>query len=191
MSNKGLHKRSAGLLLATCLAVAPAVASDTDQVEVNIEVWPIAYLVFDSTPLLYLEIPPPGSTVPSNGVFFRVIGNASATLTAEPDAFINVPQGLFDNYMGKAVLGLSEVGYRIELRFPDVGILGSPVQISALPGFEPGPTVPANPVNLLLTGGEREGVIHMETSQEWTEHGGLPLAGLHVGEVILTLSADY
>jgi hypothetical protein len=43
----------------------------------------------------------------------------------------------------------------------------------------------------LLTGGEREGVLHMETNQEWTSDGSYPLAGIHVGEVILTLSADY
>jgi hypothetical protein len=31
----------------------------------------------------------------------------------------------------------------------------------------------------------------METNQLWTADGSLPLAGLHVGQVILTLSADY
>lgn len=188
MANRSGIILAASAVLACSAPIAPATASETDEVQINIEVAPIAYLVFDSTPLLYLEIPPPGSTVPSNGVFFRVIGNASATLTAEPDAFINVPG---EGYMGKAVLGLSEVGYNLELRFPRLGVSGSPIQISVLPGFEEGPTVPSNPVDLLLTGGEREGVIHMETSQEWTEHGGLPLAGIHVGEVILTLSADY
>ena len=170
-------------------AVSPAIAlEDTAEVQVNIEIAPIAYLVFDSTPLLYLEIPPPGSTVPSNGVFFRVIGNASATLTAEPTEFTYIP---VEEYMGRAVLGLSEVGYKLELRFPRLGVSGSPIQISALPGFEEGPTTPAAAVDLLLTGGEREGVLHMETNQEWTSDGSYPLAGIHVGEVILTLSADY
>lgn len=189
-----LNRHNLGLPLTayTACAIAaafPAVAlEDTHEVQVNIEIAPIAYLVFDSTPLLDLEIPPPGSTVPSNGVFFRVIGNASATLTAEPDAFIFVP---VEQYMGKAVLGLSEVGYKLELRFPRLGVLTSPIQISALPGFEEGPTTPAAPVNLLLTGGEREGVLHMETNQAWTSDGSYPLAGIHVGEVVLTLSADY
>lgn len=186
-----MNARRFGVLMPAAITLCAAeagLASNTAQVQVNVEIAPIAYLVFDSTPLLYLEVPPPDSTAPSNGVLFRVIGNATATLTAEPDAFINVPgQG----YLGKAVLGLSEVGYRVQLRFPNVGVVGSLPQTSELPGFEEGPTTPANVVDLLLTGGERSGVLHMETSQEWTEHGGLPLAGIHVGEVILTLSADY
>lgn len=186
MRNSG--KAISVALGASVAFVLPAAAeTDSHQVGVNIEVAPIAYLVFENDPLLYLEIPPPDSTVPSNGVFFKVIGNALATLTAEPDAFINVPG---EGYMGKAVLSTSSVGYKLELRFPRIGVIGSPVQISVLPGFEEGPTTPANPVNLLLTGGERQGVLHMETSQEWTADGSFPLAGIHVGEVILTLTAE-
>ena len=177
----------AGAGAAILASVSPLAAAATEEVQVNIEITPIAYLVFLNTPLLALDIPPPDSTVPSNGVKFKVIGNASATLTAEPDAFINVPG---EGFMGKAVLCPSAVGYKIELRFPSTGVTMSPIQISALPGFEEGPTVPPNTVNLLLTGGQREGVIHMETSQEWTADGSLPAGGTHVGQIILTLSAN-
>jgi hypothetical protein len=194
-----MHNRGTNLCLAALAAAAtalsgapPAVAlTATANVNVNVEIAPIAYLVFLNTPLLYLEIPPPGSTAPSNGVFFKVIGNASATLVAEPDAFIDVP---VEGFMGKAVLGASAVGYKLDLRFPRTGSAGpppSPIQVAALPGFVAGPTTPPLTVNLLATGGQREGVINMETNQLWTADGSMPLAGLHVGQVILTLSADY
>jgi hypothetical protein len=177
---------------AAIIAGGPATAgtTDTSNVGVNVQILPFAYLVFINTPLLYLEVPPPGSTAPSNGVFFTVIGNANATLTAEPDAFINVPG---EGYMGSAVLSGSAIGYKLDLRFPRIGVAGpppSPVQTAALPGFAAGPTTPPLTVNLVQTGGQRDGVINMETNQSWTPDGGLPLAGIHVGEVILTLSAN-
>lgn len=185
------HLSHALIAAVFALAASPAVAlEDETDVTVNITIEPLAYLVFDSTPLLYLEIPPAKSTVPSNGVFFQVIGNAKATLTAEPDAFVNVPEGGLDDYKGKAILGPSVIGYKLELRFPRIGIVGSGVQISALPGYEEGPTQPAAPVDLTLTGGSRAGVLHMETNPDWTPDGSLPLQGIHVGQVVLTLSAE-
>ncbi len=189
----GLLAGGAGLLAGGTLLLAalsgPAAAADTAEAEtvINIEVSPVAYLEFLDPALLALTIPPPGSTVPSNGVRFRVTGNAMASLSAEPDAFIDVPG---EGFMGKAVLGAGSVGYKIELRFPRTGAPGSPVQVGVLPGFEPGPT-PQLEVNLTLTGGQREGVIHMETNQIWTVDGGIPLPGIYVGQVILTLVADY
>jgi hypothetical protein len=163
-----------------------AVASDP-EVEVNLAIYPTASLEFLNTPLLYLSVPPPDSTAPSNGVKFKVTGNAWAILTAEPDDFIDVPT---EGIMGKAILGLSEIGYKIDLRFPRLGITDSPIQTAALPGNSEGPTQPPLEVNLLLSGGQREGVIHMETDETWTEDGGLPLPGLHVGSITLTLTAD-
>jgi hypothetical protein len=168
-------------------AQAQQVTNESSNVNVNIEVTPFAELEFLDTPLLYLEIPPPGSTVPSNGVDFRVIGNASATLTAEPDAFIEVP---VEGFLGKAVLNGNAVGYKLELRFPRTGVPGSPIQIAALPGFEEGPTTPPLEVNLTLTGGERLGVLHMESDPAWNDMGTIPLPGIYVGAVTLTLVAD-
>ena len=43
---------------------------------------------------------------------------------------------------------------------------------------------------MTLTGGVRDGVIHLEASQDWTGDGGLPLPGVYVGNVTLTLTAD-
>lgn len=175
---------------ATLQGSAAHALTDTAVVNVNVEVAPIAYLVFDSAPLLYLLIPPPASTAPSTGVFFTVYGNATATLIAEPDAFVDIPG---EGYLGKAVLGPSTIGYKVDLRFPRTGFAGpppSPVQVAALPGFVEGPTTPPLSVDLMATSGARTGVINMETSQLWTPDGSYPLAGIHVGEVVLTLSAS-
>lgn len=165
-------------------------ADDTTLVDVDVSVQPIIYLVFDiEPPLLALEIPPPASTAPSTGVFFTVYGNTIATLTAEPDSFIEVPG---EGFMGKAVLATSEVGYKLDLRFPRTGSLGPPpsaVQTAALPGYAAGPTTPPLSVDLVASGGARGGVLNMETSEQWTADGSLPTAGLHIGEVVLTLSA--
>jgi hypothetical protein len=190
------RKRRAGLTrfkwllwLAAILAAAPALATgatNQGQVQVNVNVTPIASLTFLDNPLLYLEVPPPGSTFPSNGVRFRVTGNAAAVLSAAPDDFIQIPS---QGYLGKAVLNSGTVGYKIDLLFPSIGVAGSPIQISTLPGFEASGTSPLG-VNLMLTGGVRDGIIHLEASQQWTADGSLPLPGVYVGHVTLTLTAD-
>ena len=169
------------------MAVAHANAVDQQgQVHLNITIAPTATLTFLDTPLLYLEVPPPGSTFPSSGVRFRVTGNAAAILSAEPDEFIQIPSL---GYLGKAVLNSGIVGYKIDLLFPSIGVAGSPIQISTLPGSTASGTPPLS-VNLTLTGGVRDGVIHLEASQNWTADGGLPLPGIYVGNVTLTLTAD-
>jgi hypothetical protein len=159
----------------------------TGVTNVNIQVAPIAELAFTGSTLLYLKIPPAGSTIPSSGVGFVVTGNASATLVAEPTDFIAVPG---EGIMGKAVLNGEAVGYKIELRFPSLGVIGSPPQYAALPLYEEGPTVPPLSVNLMMTGGARQGMIHMEAHPNWTASGGIPLPGIYVGDVTLTLTAD-
>jgi hypothetical protein len=191
--------RLPGRALATALLCAAAVlihggplkaASDEGQANVTLTIVPIAMLEFTGGNLLYLQVPPPGSTLPSSGVQFRVTGNATAIVTAEPDAFVDVPG---EGIMGAAFLpgNPDPVGYKIELRFPRTGVIGSPIQIAALPGFEEGPTTPPLAADLALTGGEREGVVHMEASQQWTEDEGIALPGLYAGSVTLTLTADY
>src|ERR1700742_936653 len=107
----------------TTLGSTAFAASDASSVNVQVQILPFASLVFLNSPLLYLEVPPPGSTAPSNGVFFTVIGNARATLTAEPDAFLNVP---VEGYLGKAVLNGNGIGYKLDLRFPRTGSAGPP-----------------------------------------------------------------
>lgn len=171
-----------------CQVHAQTFDPTTGVTNVNIQVAPIAELAFIGSPLLYLKIPPPGSTIPSQGVRFVVTGNASATLVAEPNDFLAVPG---EGIMGKAVLNGEEVGYKVELRFPSLGVIGSPPQYAALPLYEEGPTVPPLSVNLMMTGGARQGMIHMEAHPNWTATGGIPLPGIYVGEVTLTLTADY
>lgn len=177
----------AGLISATAFAFAAAATEDQTEVDVTITVVPFATLEFIGNPLLYLAVPPPGSTVPSNGVDFLVIGNASVSVSAEPNEFITIP--------GQGVLARARrpdgesVGYNIELRFPRLGVLGSPANIAALPNFTEGPAV-SPVVDLTLTANEREGRLHMEASEMWTEAGGLALPGLYEGEIILTLAAE-
>jgi hypothetical protein len=191
------NRHRAGLSRASTIAVAllgfitcaegQQLSNEVYQTNVTVEVAPVAQLEFLDSPLLYLEVPPAGSTLPSNGVDFRVMGTANATLTAEPDDFIEIPG---EGFLGKAVLNSGAVGYNIEVRFPRVGVVGSPGQIAGLPQFEAAPTTPLT-VDLNLTGNQRDGSIHLLASHEWTVDGGLPLPGIYVGHVTLTLTADY
>ena len=192
-------RSTSGKIVSGCLigvlTCAPALAqfanpweADGAEVLMELSVGPFVELELLDAALLRLEIPPPGSTIPSEGVGFKVIGNASATVTAEPDDFIKVDGP--EDWLGKATLGTEEIGYGIELRFPRFGQPSSPAQISALPGFEAGPTTPALTVDLTQTGYEREGVIHMEANENWTEHGGIPFPGVYKGSVTITVSAD-
>lgn len=173
----------------SCAAPVTAPAVETD---VNIAVLPVASLTITGSNLLYLDVPPSGSTVPSSGVSFVVSGTAHATLTAEPNAFMEVASDTpgVDEVVGKAVLNSGAIGYRLELRFPRTGVVGSPAKTAVLPGYEAGPTTPPLTVNLMSTGGQRSGVLHMESDPAWTPDGGMPLPGVYVGEVVLTLIAD-
>jgi hypothetical protein len=192
--SKFLHQ--AGRVLATAGLVgctisaghAQQITASEYQTNINVQVLPFAMLDFIDSPLLALTIPPAVSTIPAKGVRFRVTGNASATMTAEPSAFIYI-EG--ERFMGRADLNGESVGYKLELRFPAVGILGSPPQYAALPGFTQGATVPPLSVDLTMSAGQRDGVLHMEASHQWTEDGGLPRPGVYVGNVTLTLTADY
>lgn len=156
------------------------------QTNVTIDVLPYAQLTFDDVdPLLYLEIPPEDSTIPGSGVNFTVTGNANATLVAEPDAFVEVETEDGLQYLGKAVLSGEAVGYKLELRFPR-----APASAAFLPGDTEGPTEPPLLVDLTTTGYERAGVLHMEAHHNWTPGGGIPLPGLYVGQVTMTLTAS-
>ena len=167
--------------------LSPAPPGNTASTNIELQVLPFAHLEILGSNLLYLNVPPSGSTIPASGVSFVVIGNATATLTAEPDAFMELP---VEGHMGRAVLNGESIGYKVEVRFPRYGAMGSPIQYAALPGFSAGPTEPPLSVDLTATGMQREGVIHMESDPNWTPHGGIPLPGVYVGQVTLTLTAD-
>jgi hypothetical protein len=189
VTNRGFRIMTCALALACGHAYAQA---PQDETEVTISVLPTVQLEFLSTPLLYLSVPPSASTIPSTGVNFRVIGNASATMTAEPDGFVTIPTLDYPagEEMGRAELNGNPVGYRLRLDFPSQGAVGSPVQFAGLPGYAAGPTEPPLTVNLMSTSGVRNGRIHLEASHEWTPDGGLPLPGIYVGEVVLTVTAN-
>ena len=183
---------SAVALAATSFLALPAHAQQagaSDIVNVNINVMPFATLEFvDADPLLYLEVPPPGSTVPATGVGFTVIGNSNATLSAEPDAFMQAMsvtyKGVTDPHLGLATQAGEEIGYDLQLE------LFTPVDdIKALPLIQEGPAV-SPLMDVAGAGGEVSGVLHLIANPNWTVDGGLPLPGLYEGEIILTLTAS-
>jgi hypothetical protein len=180
---------AAGCAISGVLA-APAqseqVDSKTFRTTVNVAVLPFAQLNIIGSNLLSLRIPPAGSTIPSSGVKFMVAGNANATMTAAPSDFIQIGS----QFLGKAVKGSDQIGYNLELRFPTVGAPGSPKAAAGLPGFEPGSTYPPLSVNLATTGNQRAGEIHLEADPNWTPSGGIPLPGVYIGQIVLTLVAS-
>ncbi|MCC3751996.1 MAG: hypothetical protein LLP51_11440 [Halorhodospira halophila] len=191
-NTKKMRGLCAGFLAATWLFALPAHAQQagaSDIVNVNINVMPFATLeFFDADPLLYLEVPPPGSTIPKTGVEFTVIGNASATLSAEPDSFIQIPAAQypginFDPYLGRAKQSGQEIGYDLELRFPIPG------PNTGLPLNQEGPATSPS-VDIAGSGGAVGGVLHLIADPNWTIYGGIPLPGLYEGEIILTLTAN-
>lgn len=184
----GATKVTMGILCLTTTGHAQQISNQQYQTNVTVDVLPFASLEFISSPLLALTIPPAVSTIPARGVSFRVVGNATAIMTAEPSAFIDIPG---EGIMGRADLNDGSVGYKLELRFPSTGAPQSPIQGSFLPGYTEGPTEPPRSVDLTITGGQRVGVLHMEASHQWTLDGGLPLPGVYLGDVTLTLTADY
>jgi hypothetical protein len=173
-------------------AQAQQLANDVFQTNVNIEVLPFATLEFTGPPLLYLEIPPTSSsTIPGSGVPFEVTGNATASISAAPHQFMFIPHvGSSGAWMGKATQGGEDLGYRLQVEFPDEGVAGSSIQVGQLPGSSPDGTTPLT-VDLTLTGGMRAGIIHLIANKTWTLDGGIPLPGLYEGTIVLTLTADY
>lgn len=166
-----------------------AFANPQTQTQVNINVVPVATITFIHGNTLTLDVPPSKSTVNTSGtVDFVVSGNARATLSAAPDQFIDIP-GVNNGWMGKAVKGNNFIGYKLQLTFPSNGFVGSPPAIAGLPLYEPQGTPPLS-AELPLTGGSRPGAIDLYASADWTQAGGLPLPGLYVGQIILTLTAD-
>ncbi len=178
--------RWAVALASSCAVASGAMASDFDEVDISVQILPIASLEILGGGTLELTMPPAGSTIPSDGVDFKVVGNSNATVTAEPDSFLLVG----GQHRGRASLSGQDLGYALEVRFPAAGAPGSPVQISALPGFEAGPTTPPLTVDLTQTGMARIGTLHLESDPYWTPSGGLPLPGVYVADITLTLSVD-
>lgn len=167
--------------------------TDSPDVNLDVQVLPFAELEFlDDPSLLQLDIPPPSSTIPSNGIEFVVTGNSTTSVSATPDGFVEIPDiGVngASGYLGKAVrFDNEELGYDIQLIFPSQGISGSPPASSNLPQYEAAGTSQLA-ADLTVTGGQRRGEIHLIANPKWTPHGGIPLTGLYIGEVVLTVTA--
>lgn len=188
----GIRTFAAGALAAACFLALPASAQQINPAEfattVHITVVPFAMLEFnDPNPLLYLEVPPPGSSIPSAGVAFTVTGNSSATLSAEPNSFMQIPASqyvgvAFDPFLGRATQAGQDIAYDLELRFPIPGPNAGLPLATAGPAESPLVDIGGN-------GGAVGGVLHLIADPNWTAGGGLALPGLYEGEIILTLTA--
>lgn len=178
---------AAGLLLLSLVSTAAAqqISNNQYQVPLELEILPIAELSFVGGNTLRLDIPPAGSTWPSAGVRFNVIGNARASVSAIPDAFIEIPG--VGQFMGKAVRQSDSeaIGYGLLLEFPKTG---PGYQAAGLPGTDGDGTAP---LTVALNGAERQGAIQLSADPTWTPSGGIPLPGLYLGQITLTLTADY
>lgn len=194
-------RRAGGIAALTVLTLAGTAAyaagpNEAFSTDINLQVEPYAELTFQTPTLLYLEVPPSTSTVNApSSVKFTVTGNAHATMTAAPSEYILIPSSPTDDggWMGKALMGSEPLGYQLLLTFPSNSPFGcgcGPVRSATLPLDDDVGTDPLT-VNLVATGGTRRGSIDLYASTAWTLHGGLPLAGLYVGEIILMLTADY
>ncbi len=159
------------------------VSLQTSVTNVNIDVLPVAELQLLDTPLLYMQIPPGGTVLPGARVRFKVSGNGSATVSAMPHAFVQI-DSLDGAYLGMAVRqsDTATVGYDLTVRFPSTGM---GLQSSSLTGTE---NTGTPPLSVALNGGTRQGAIDLTANPDWTPAGGIPLPGLYVGELILTVT---
>jgi hypothetical protein len=153
--------------------------------ELNVLVAPIAELRLLDPALMTMDVPPAGTTLPGARVRFEVRGNATASVSAKPDAFIEVPD-LGNAFIGRAVLENDddELGYDLVLRFPSIG---PGLQSASLPGNDGEGTAP---LTVALNGNTRQGAVDLVADHDWTPHGGIPMPGLYIGEVLLTVTAN-
>lgn len=182
--------RALAMMSAAALLVSPVPVSGAEtDTDVDITIVPYVSFEYIGSNVLFLEIPPMASTVNSpESVIFKVTGNARATMSAAPSEFILIP-GSEGGWMGQAMNGSEPIGYQLQLTFPRTAVFGSPKKIESLPLDAPTGTPPLS-VNLQLTSGSRQGAIDLLADPAWTLHGGLPAAGLYVGQITLTVAAE-
>jgi hypothetical protein len=132
-----------------------------------------------------ISIPFPSMGVPAQSarLDFVVIGNARATLTAEPSEILSID----GRTLGKAMHGEEAIGYDLILEFPKLRHRKKRRPHQSAPE---GPTS-AHMIDMVEGGMEHAGTIHLVTDPKWAANGGLPLPGTYVGEIVLTLTADY
>jgi hypothetical protein len=149
----------------------------------------MAQIAFPSGANLHLTVPPANSTLPDEGVPFTVSGNANATVTAAPDAYLFVSPYIVNNnpltprYLGKAVhINGWEIGYNLAVEFPADG-----VSYHFLPPTNGASTSPAT---ANVSAGPVPGYLHMQASHRWTPNATMPAVGDYHGSIVVTLTAS-
>lgn len=134
--------------------------------------------------MIALPFPSIGGVAQSVSLDFVVVGNARATLTAEPAESFTVN----GKVLGRAENGAEAIGFDVILEFQEGkkkrkdehkrrGSVAAPITSST--------------ADLIASGLESKGTISLVTDPKWALNGGMPLPGNYVGEIILTLTADY
>lgn len=159
-------------------------------VPIEVQVLPMAAITFpNGTGGLHLYVPPANSTIPSSGLLFEVLGNASASVTAAPSEFVFVQQYILNNninlgsrFLGKASLPNGEmIGYNLQMEFP-IGQFSAPNGMNGIGASSP-------PVNIAAAGGMAPGFLHLLASHRWTPNGGMPSVGDYTGDIVVTVVA--
>jgi hypothetical protein len=148
--------------------------------------------------------------IPPVRIPFVVKGNALASVSAIPDAFLRIKPGF---YLGKAVSHHGQaLGYQVMVRFPfprgvsdwnpdwsgpgDWNVLGTwpgfrhlPFhgQVAELPGAN-GVGTPALSADLAQSGGSAVGIIYIVAKSDWTAWGDRAAPGFYHGSIEVTVS---
>jgi hypothetical protein len=83
----------------------------------------------------------------------------------------------------------------ISIPFPSTDVATQPARLDFVVIGNARTTLTAQPsahmVDMVDGGMEHAGTIYLVTDPKWAANGGLPLPGTYVGEIVLTLTADY
>ncbi|OJU06590.1 MAG: hypothetical protein BGN87_16535 [Rhizobiales bacterium 65-79] len=149
--------------------------------------------------------------IPPVRIPFVVKGNALASVSAIPDAFLRIKPGF---YLGKAVSHHGEaLGYQVMVRFPfpkgvsdwepdwsgpgGWNVLGTwpgfqhlpfQRQVAELPGAN-GVGTPALSADLAQSGSSAVGIIYIVAKSDWTAWGDRAPPGFYHGSIEVTVSA--
>jgi len=169
---------------------ALAQTSDSDIVVLNVDVQPYVELELTQT-LLEVWVPPLDTThTPPAGAVFKVKGNTAASVSATPDAFIQVQNFDYDGaqvpnaWLGRAELNNETIGYYIEVRFPT----GPGSQSEFLPLLVDEGTAPLTVDVSAAPNNTVNGIVHLISNADWTTSGFMPPPGTYVGLVTLTVT---
>lgn len=196
------------LIAGWCLCdVRPAVAEPRKSVSVpvRIEVDAMADISFPQGKNFLIRVPrsasPNGATITPVRIGFTVRGNALASVSVAPDAFMRVADGSLLGEAHKQARGSDGLGYNVVIQFPvpSPSYSGLPGRggfgswprrpdIAHLTGREEG--TPALSVDMSDRGGIAYGTIHIVARHDWTPSGRNATPGDYTGSVEVTLVAN-